>query len=125
MVGMRELFLPLRFHLNLTHCEQMYSQPINLKMVPYPLARSLKWGYLEPIMKHTLTVAQGQEQFSTLCRKQKTCAITRNGKIVAYVVPQKWMATLLGHLESMETMANSEAMTVAQRGKGKKTVAQS
>ncbi len=71
-------------------------------------------------MKHTLTVAQGQAQFPALCRKEKTSVITRNGKIVAYIVPQKWMATLLGHLESMETMANSEAMTTIQRTRARK-----
>jgi antitoxin (DNA-binding transcriptional repressor) of toxin-antitoxin stability system len=73
-------------------------------------------------MKHTLTMAQGQEQFPALCRKGKTSVITRNGKIVAYVVPQKWMARLLQHLESMETMANSEAIAI-QRTKARKTVA--
>jgi len=71
-------------------------------------------------MKHTLTMAQGQAKFAALCRKEKTSAITQNGKIVAYVVPHKWMARLLQHLESMETMANSEALTIP-RAKAKKT----
>jgi antitoxin (DNA-binding transcriptional repressor) of toxin-antitoxin stability system len=72
-------------------------------------------------MKHTLTVAQGQAQFPALCRKGKTSVITLNGKTVAYIMPQKWMAKLLQHLESMETLANSEAMSAIQRGKGRKT----
>ena len=70
---------------------------------------------------NTLTVTQAQAQFPALCQKGKASVITRNGKTVAYIMPKKWMAKLLQHLESMETMANSEAMSAIQRGKGRKT----
>lgn len=70
-------------------------------------------------MKNTLTVTQGQARFPAICRSKKTAAITRNGRIVAFVVPQKRMADLL---EQMEIMANPKAMAAinkAKAGKGK------
>jgi hypothetical protein len=70
----------------------------------------------------TLTVKQGQAQFPALCRKAKTSVITQNGKVIAYIMPQKWMDGLLQRLETMENMADSEAMTTIKRAKAKKTV---
>jgi hypothetical protein len=67
----------------------------------------------------TLTVKQGQAQFPALCRKEKTSAITRNGEIVAFIVPRKRMAALL---EQMEILANPEAMAAIRRAKAGKTV---
>lgn len=70
-------------------------------------------------MKNTLTVTQGQARFAAICRSKKTAAITRNGKVVAFVVPQKRMADLL---EQMEILANPKAMAAinkAKAGKGK------
>jgi hypothetical protein len=83
------------------------------------LARESKIGYIELSMKDTLTVTQGQAQFPALCRKAKTSAITRNGEVVAFIVPRKRMA---GLLEQMEILANPEAMTAIQRAKAGKTV---
>jgi hypothetical protein len=67
----------------------------------------------------TLTMKQGQAQFPALCRKEKTSAITRNGEVVAFIVPRKRMA---GLLEQMEILANPEVMTAIQRAKAGKTV---
>ena len=70
-------------------------------------------------MKDTLTVTHGQAQFPALCRKEKTTAITRNGEVVAFVVPMPKMAALL---EQMEILANADAMAAigkAKAGKGK------
>jgi len=76
-------------------------------------------GYIEFTMKDTLTVTQGQAQFPALCRKEKTSAITRNGEVVAFIVPRKRMARLL---EQMEILANPEAMAAIQRARAGKTV---
>jgi antitoxin (DNA-binding transcriptional repressor) of toxin-antitoxin stability system len=76
-------------------------------------------GYIEFTMKNTLTVTQGQAQFPALCRRGKTSAITRNGEVVAFVVPRKRMA---GLLEQMEILANPEAMAAIKRAKAGKTV---
>ena len=76
-------------------------------------------GYIELPMKDTLTVTQGQAQFPALCRKEKTSAITRNGEVVAFIVPRKRMASLL---EQMEILANPEAMAAIQPAKAGKTV---
>ena len=46
-------------------------------------------------MKNTLTITKGQAQFPALCRSGKTSAITRNGEVVAFIVPRKRMADLL------------------------------
>jgi hypothetical protein len=65
------------------------------------------------------TVRQGQAQFPALCRKEKTSAITRNGEVVAFIVPRKRMARLL---EQMEILANPEAMKAIRRAKAGRTV---
>ena len=83
------------------------------------LAQLLKMSYVEFTMKHTLTVTQGQAQFPALCRKDRTSAITRNGQVVAFIVPQKRMAALL---EQMEILANPEAMAAIRQAKSGKTV---
>ena len=76
-------------------------------------------AYVEFALKNTLTVAQAQAQFPALCRKDKTSAITRNGEVVAFIVPRKRMA---GLLEQMEILANPEAMAAIERAKVGKTV---
>jgi len=75
--------------------------------------------YVELAMKHTLTVTQGQARFPALCRKGKTSAITRNGEVVAFIVPRKRMTALL---EQMEIPANPEAMAAIRKAKEGKTV---
>lgn len=70
-------------------------------------------------MKNTLTVTQGQAQFPALCRRGRTSAITRNGEVVAFIVPRKRMACLL---EQMEILANPEAMSAILQAKAGKTV---
>ena len=70
-------------------------------------------------MKNTLTVTKGQARFPALCRSGKTSAITRNGEVVAFVVPKKRMADLL---EQKEILSNPEAMKAinnAKAGKGR------
>jgi hypothetical protein len=86
---------------------------------PIALARESKVGYVEFTVKHTLTVTQGQAQFPSLCRKEKTSAITRNGEVVAFIVPRKRMA---GLLEQMEILATPEAMAAIRRAKAGKNV---
>jgi antitoxin (DNA-binding transcriptional repressor) of toxin-antitoxin stability system len=66
----------------------------------------------------TLTVKQGQAEFPALCRKEKMSIITRNGEVVAFIVPRKRMDSLL---EQMEILANPEAMAAIQRAKAGKT----
>jgi hypothetical protein len=83
------------------------------------LAQPPKMGYVEFNMKHTLTVTQGQAQFPALCRKDKTSAITRNGQVIAFIVPRKRMA---GLLEQMEILANPEAMAAIRQAKSGKNV---
>jgi hypothetical protein len=85
----------------------------------YPLARKFRISYIDFTMKDTLTVTQGQARFPALCRKEKTSAITRNGQVVAFIVPRKRMARLL---EQMEILANPEAMAAIRRAKAGKTV---
>ena len=69
-------------------------------------------------MKNTLTVTQGQAQFPAICRSKKTAAITRNGEVVAFVVPRKRMADLL---EQMEILSNPQAMAAINKAKTGKT----
>jgi antitoxin (DNA-binding transcriptional repressor) of toxin-antitoxin stability system len=69
-------------------------------------------------MKTTLTVTQAQAQFPKICRSKKTAAITRNGEVVAFIVPRKRMADLL---EQMEILSNPEAMKAINRAKAGKT----
>lgn len=81
------------------------------------LATWSKIGYEELTMKHTLTVKQGQARFPALCRKEKTSAITRNGEVVAFIVPRKRME---GLFEQMEILANPDAMAAIRRAKAGK-----
>jgi hypothetical protein len=70
-------------------------------------------------MKNTVTITKGQAQFPSLCRSKKTSAITRNGEVVAFIVPRKRMTDLL---EQMEILSNPEAMKAINKsksGKGK------
>jgi hypothetical protein len=69
-------------------------------------------------MKNTVTITKGQAQFPALCRKDKTSAITRNGEVVAFIVPRKRMTDLL---EQMEILSNPEAMKAINRAKAGKT----
>src|ERR1017187_3424820 len=84
-----------------------------------PLAILPEMVYIEFTMKNTLTVTQGQAQFPALCRREKTSAITRNGEVVAFVVPRKRMA---GLLEQMEILVNPKAMNAIRRAKAGKVV---
>jgi hypothetical protein len=67
--------------------------------------------------KNTLTVTQGQALFPALCRRGKTSAITRNGQVVAFIVPRKRMA---GLLEQMEILANPEGRVRDPTSQGRK-----
>jgi hypothetical protein len=71
-------------------------------------------AYIEFTMKDTLTVTQGQARFPALCRKRSTSAITRNGEVVAFIVPRTRMAALL---EQMEILANPKAMAAIRRAR--------
>jgi antitoxin (DNA-binding transcriptional repressor) of toxin-antitoxin stability system len=70
-------------------------------------------------MNNTLSITQAQARFPKICRSKKTAAITRNGEVVAFLVPRKRMADLL---EQMEILSNPQAMKAINRakaGKGK------
>jgi hypothetical protein len=54
-----------------------------------------------------------------LCRSKKTAAITRNGEIVAFVVPRERMADLLEHMEILANPAAMRDIKLAKAGKGK------
>ena len=70
-------------------------------------------------MKNTLTITKGQAQFPALCRSGKTSAITRNGEVVAFIVPRKRMADLLEQMEILSNPAAMKAINKAKTGKGK------
>ena len=70
-------------------------------------------------MKNTLTITKGQARFPALCRSGKTSAITRNGEVVAFIVPRKRMADLLEQMEILSNPAAMKAINNAKAGKGK------
>ena len=70
-------------------------------------------------MKNTLTITKGQAKFPALYRSGKTSAITRNGEVVAFIVPQKRMADLLEHMEILSNPKAMKAINDARAGKGK------
>ena len=70
-------------------------------------------------MNNTLTITKGQAQFPALCRSGKTSAITRNGEVVAFIVPRKRMADLLEQMEILSNPAAMKAINKAKAGKGK------
>ena len=70
-------------------------------------------------MKSSVGVTRGQREFPAICRSKETVSITRNGEVVAFIVPRSKMEALL---EQMEILGNPEAMRAirqAKRGKGK------
>lgn len=70
-------------------------------------------------MKSTFNISRGQAQFPALCRRKETTPITKNGEVVAFVVPKSRMQALL---EQMEILSNPDAMKAIRRaklGKGK------
>ncbi len=69
--------------------------------------------------KKTLTVTQAQAQLPRICRSKNTATVTRDGEVVAFIVPRKRMADFLEH---MEILSNPEAMAAinqAKAGEGK------
>ena len=68
-------------------------------------------------MKNTLSISQGKARFPAVCRRKESTRITRNGEIVAFVVPRKRMQDLL---EQMEILANPKAMVAVQRARAGK-----
>ena len=69
-------------------------------------------------MKSKYSISQGQKQFPALCRRTDSTPITRNGEVVAFVVPRRRMQALL---EQMEILSNPEAMKAIRRAKAGKT----
>ena len=68
-------------------------------------------------MKTTLSVSKGHAIFPAVCRRKETTPITRNGEVVAFVVPRARMQLLL---EQMEILANPEAMKAVRRARAGK-----
>ena len=68
-------------------------------------------------MKAKYTISHGQAQFPTLCRRKETTPITRNGEVVAFIVPRGRMQALL---EQMEILSTPEAMKAIRRAKSGK-----
>ena len=63
------------------------------------------------------TTTRRQARFPTLCRFQKTTAITRHGEVVAFLVPKQRMPDLP---EQVEILANPGAMDAKRRAKAGK-----
>ena len=73
--------------------------------------------YVEFSVKAKYSISHGQAQFPTLCRRKETTPITRNGEVVAFIVPRGRMQALL---EQMEILSNAEAMKAIGRAKSGK-----
>ncbi|HMC27538.1 MAG TPA: prevent-host-death protein [Verrucomicrobiae bacterium] len=70
-------------------------------------------------MKTTYSVTEAQAQLPRLIRLQETITVHRHDETVAFIVPRERMEALL---ETMEILANPEAMKAIkkdQSGKGK------
>jgi hypothetical protein len=65
-------------------------------------------------MKAKYSISHGQAQFPNLCRRKETTPITRNGEVVAFIVPRARMQDLL---EQMEILSSPEAMKAIRRAK--------
>ena len=75
-------------------------------------------GFLQtPFMSAEYSISRGQAQFPTLCRRKETTPVTRNGEVVAFIVPRNRMQALL---EQMEILSNPEAMKAIRRAKSGK-----
>ena len=70
-------------------------------------------------MKNTLSVNKGQARFSAVCRRKKTTPITRNGEVVAFVVPRDRMESLLEHLELLANPHFQAALRRSRAGQAK------
>lgn len=68
-------------------------------------------------MNSKYSISQGQAQFPALCRRKETTPITKNGEVVAFVVPRQRMQALL---EQMEILSNPAAMQAIRRAKSGK-----
>ncbi|MBI4326481.1 MAG: prevent-host-death protein [Chloroflexi bacterium] len=70
-------------------------------------------------MKTTFNIAEAQARLPKLVRTKQTVSLSQNDETVAYLVPRDRMEALL---ETMEILANPEAMKAIRRdrsGKGK------
>jgi PHD/YefM family antitoxin component YafN of YafNO toxin-antitoxin module len=59
------------------------------------------------MLQSTYSISQAQAQLPRLAKSQRLIAVTRKGKLVAYLVPAKTMTALL---ETQEILADREAM---------------
>jgi antitoxin YefM len=66
----------------------------------------------EIVMTSSVTVTQARAQLPRLIRQKKTVAIRRHGNTEAFLVPRERMEAIL---ETMELLANPEAMTAIRR----------
>ena len=73
--------------------------------------------YVDWSMKAKYSISRGQSQFPALCRCRETTAITRNGEVVAFIVPRSRMEALV---EQMEILSNPEAMKAIRRARSGK-----
>ncbi len=70
-------------------------------------------------MKTTFNIAETQARLPKLVRTKQTVSLRQNGETVAFLVPRERMEALL---ETMEVLANPDAMKAIRRdrsGKGK------
>jgi hypothetical protein len=68
-------------------------------------------------MKSPFNITKGPASFRALCRRKDTTPITKNGTVVAFVVPRARMERLL---EQMEILSNPAAMRAIRRAKAGK-----
>lgn len=70
------------------------------------------------IVKTTVSVTQAQAQLPKLLRSKETVAVQRHEETVAYIVPRERMEALL---ETLEVLANPEAMRAIRRDQAGKS----
>lgn len=68
-------------------------------------------------MQTPFNISKGPASFRALCRRKDTTPITKNGTVVAFVVPRTRMERLL---EQMDLLANPDAMRAIRRAKAGK-----
>ena len=70
-------------------------------------------------MKSAFNISKGPASLRALCRRKKITPITKNGTVVAFVVPCARMEQLLEQMEILANPAAVRAISRAKAGKGR------